>query len=206
MDIRKLASLPMWAALVAGVCAGCESLPAGQGMTFSGIGGRLAAAGMTAGDAPRPVSLLIGGSLGFGGGYLVGVSPDKLDEPSRPAHREAALRANDRAERSPADAEDVAGAATADVNADGFVTVDEIVAMEGAALSDDEEIARLRATGHLFELSPQQERYLEDRGVSLGVVKEIRRMNGDPAAPGAAVAANPAGGAPQSLGVSDSAN
>jgi hypothetical protein len=152
-------------------------------MLVTGVGAKLAAAGIATEEGNRPVSTLLGGSLGFGGGYLIGVSPEKLGERDRAVYRDAALRANDCAERNPACVEDVIAAATADINSDGFVTVDEIIAMERAGLSDDAEIARLRATEHLFELSAQQERYLEDRGVSLAVVQAIHQMGKAPASP-----------------------
>lgn len=178
MKPSRLESLPWWAALAAALLAGCETVPIDQAGAFTGVGSKLAAAGVATDEGARPISTLLGGALGFGGGYMVGVSPEKLDEQSRSTHREEALRANDRAECSPADVEDVAGApGTADLNSDGFVTVDEIIAMERAGLSDQEEVLRLRATGQLFELSAQQERYLEDRGISFAVVQSIRRLS-----------------------------
>src|SRR5688500_1092058 len=51
--------------------------------------------------------------------------------------------------------------------------------MERANLSDREMIDRLDRTGQIFELTEEQERYLEDRGVSHEVVVEMRRMNSD---------------------------
>jgi len=179
MQTRARTSLVLAATLAAWLAAGCESGPGGEAGLFTGVGAKLAAGRMTAEAGSRPVSMLLGGALGFGDGYIVGVNPEKLEEQVRSIERDAALRANDRAERNPAEAEDVATAASADLNADGFVTVDEIVAMEQAGLGDEEELGRLRATGQLFELSAQQERYLEDRGISLAVVRGIRQM-GDP--------------------------
>ena len=49
--------------------------------------------------------------------------------------------------------------------------------MRQANLSDREMIDRLDRTGQVFELSEEQERYLEDRGVSHNVIVEMRRMN-----------------------------
>jgi len=78
---------------------------------------------------------------------------------------------------NPAKAEQVDKASTADLNDDGFVTLDEVVAMERANLSDREMVDRLQRTGQVFELTEQQEKYLEDRGVSRDVVVEMREMN-----------------------------
>ena len=91
--------------------------------------------------------------------------------------REEAIAANRRAEQNPAKAEQVDKATTADLNDDGFVTLDEVVAMERANLSDREMVDRLQRTGQVFELTEQQEKYLEDRGVSRDVVVEMREMN-----------------------------
>jgi hypothetical protein len=183
MPPGRRANLGVAAALAALLLAGCENLPAEQGGLFTGVGAKLAAATIVTDPGSHPVSTLLDGALGFGGGYLVGVSPDKLDDANKSRYREEALRANDRAERNPADVEDVAAASTADLNADGFVTVDEIVAMEQAGLTDEQEIARLRAAGQLYELSAQQERYLEDRGISLAVVQAIRALQHHSSAP-----------------------
>jgi len=178
MRSRMRASFVLPCALSAACLAGCETLSSGQAGAFGGMGTQLAAAGIVTDPTSHPVSTLLGGSLGFGGGYVVGVSPEKLDGKARSDDRDDALRANDRAERNPAEVEDVAAAQSADVNADGFVTLDEIIAMERAGLSDEEEIARLRGTGEVFELSTQQERYLEDRGISLAVIRAIEQMGG----------------------------
>lgn len=66
---------------------------------------------------------------------------------------------------------------TADLNDDGFVTMDEIVAMQKAGLSDDEILARCRATQQIFQLSPEQEKALRDAGVHEKVVTGLRGMN-----------------------------
>ncbi|MFW6033378.1 MAG: hypothetical protein ACOCTI_08405, partial [Phycisphaeraceae bacterium] len=68
-------------------------------------------------------------------------------------------------------------AETADINQDDFVTIDEIVAMEQAGISDAEMIDRLQATGQVFDLSPSQEDYLLAQGVSPSVVNQLRSVN-----------------------------
>jgi len=157
-----------------GPLAGCSNLPGnskGQGAVIGGVGGALAGAAL--GKGHREMGALIGGALGAGGGFLIGAQKDKVDA----KRREEAIAANRRAEQNPAKAEQVDKASTADLNDDGFVTLDEVVAMERANLSDREMVDRLQRTGQVFELTEQQEKYLEDRGVSRDVVVEMREMN-----------------------------
>ena len=70
-------------------------------------------------------------------------------------------------------------APTADVNGDGFVTMDEVVAMRAAGFSDQQMLERLRATGQVFELTPEQQRYLHDHGVSDYVIGQMLDVNRD---------------------------
>lgn len=153
---------------------GCESLPGSekeQGAVAGGVVGAAAGAAV-AGEGNRLIGALIGGALGAGGGYLIGANWDKItgDE------KEEAIKAGREAERNPADADDVRGSTTADLNGNGFVTLDEVAAMEDAGLADREIISRLRATDQYFELSSEQERYLRDRGVSDTVIRAMRDM------------------------------
>jgi len=159
-----------------GPLAGCSNLPGnskGQGAVIGGVGGALAGAAL--GKGHRGMGALIGGALGAGGGFLIGAQKDKVDA----KRREEAIAANRRAEQNPAKAEQVDKASTADLNDDGFVTLDEVVAMERANLSDREMIDRLDRTGQVFELTEEQERYLEDRGVSHEVIVAMRQMTAD---------------------------
>lgn len=156
--------------------SGCSKLPGNskeQGTVIGGVGGALAGAVLGgAGNKSRAIGALLGGALGAGGGYLIGAQKDKVDSKKR----DEAIAASRRAERDPAKAQDVERARTADLNDDGFVTLDEVVAMERANLSDREMIDRLDRTGQVFELTEEQERYLEDRGVGREVIAEMRRM------------------------------
>ena len=161
-------------ALALGPLAGCSSLPGNskqQGAVIGGVGGALAGAAVSKNE--RGLGALIGGVLGAGGGYLIGAQKDKLDEKKR----DEAVAAHRRAEQNPAKAEDVERTRTADLNDDGFVTLDEVVAMERANLSDREMVERLERTGQVFQLTEEQERYLEDRGISREVVLEMRNLN-----------------------------
>jgi len=160
--------------------AGCSKLPGGpkeQGAVIGGVGGALAGAVIGAQGKKNSAGLgaLIGAAAGAGGGYLIGAQKEKIDKKKQ----EEAMEAHRKAEQKPATAADVEKARTADLNDDGFVTLDEVVAMKRANLSDHEMIDRLERTGQVFELTEEQERYLEDRGVSHAVIVEMRRMNPD---------------------------
>ena len=71
------------------------------------------------------------------------------------------------------------GVSMVDINQDGFVTLDEVVALHGASLSDDQIIERLRATGQVFDLTEEQRRYLLDRAVPQNVVDRMVSLNQD---------------------------
>lgn len=157
--------------------AGCDSLPGDkktQGAVIGGVGGAVAGGALAKNN--RLLGALIGGALGAGGGYLIGSQLDKSD-PDK--HRDDAVRAEKRARDNPASADDARRARTADLNNDGYVTMDEVVAMAKAGLSDDEMITRLERTNQFFELNNEQERYLIDHGVSRRVVTAMRDVNRD---------------------------
>jgi hypothetical protein len=154
--------------------AGCENLPGGkkeQGAVIGGAGGALAGAAIAKGN--RGLGALIGGLIGAGGGYLIGANQEKINGQKSEEAREA----SERAARNPATRDDAFKATTADLNTDGFVTLDEVVAMQKANLSDREMIDRLRRTDQVFELTQQQQNFLIDRGVSRDVVDAMLNMN-----------------------------
>lgn len=156
---------------------GCQNLPGGkkeQGAVIGGAGG--AVAGAVIAKKNRGIGALIGGLIGAGGGYIIGASQEKVDDDKK----DDASQAADRAVKNPAGREDVFRSNTADLNNDGFVTMDEVVAMRTAGLSDGEMVARLRRTDQVFELSSQQQNYLRDRGVSQRVVDAMLDMNHPP--------------------------
>ncbi|HZV34671.1 MAG TPA: hypothetical protein VFB72_08880 [Verrucomicrobiae bacterium] len=139
-------------------------------------------------NLPPPSQGTVNESLS-GTGYGTGVSPQRM----------TALRT------------EVARTNTADLNGDGFVTLDEVVAMKQAGLTDDQMIARLRATGQVFELTPQQENYLRSQGVSSFVINQMesiksqqrdRQLNTNPGSgaanpPGAVISVPPPEQPPQ---------
>jgi hypothetical protein len=160
-------------AIVAGP-TGCDSLPGKkreQGAVIGGVGG--AAAGAAIAKNNRILGALIGGALGAGGGYLIGVQMDHVKNNDK----DAAVQASKNGQSNPATAEQARSAATADINGDGFVTLDEVIAMKKAGFSDDEMIRRLRATNQVFELTPQQEQTLRDAGVTQNVISQMESMN-----------------------------
>jgi hypothetical protein len=162
--------------------AGCENLPGNakqQGAVIGGAGG--AAIGAAVAKNNRLLGALIGGALGAGGGYLIGANKDKITGGDKDKTRDEAIQASQRAEQNPARAEDVNNTRTADLNNDGFVTLDEVVALRNANLSDREILDRLERTDQVFELTPWQEDYLQQRGVSRSVINEMRSLNRDAA-------------------------
>lgn len=151
---------------------GCESAPGDepeQGAVVGGAAGAAAGAAV-AGEGDRLEGALIGGLLGAGGGYIVGSEIDKRRE-------EEAREAAERARQNPATADQARAAATADIDGNGFVTVDEVVALERAGLSDDEIIQRLRATGQVFPITDRERQQLREGGVSDDVINRMPEIN-----------------------------
>jgi surface antigen len=177
MPRRTLISVALVGSLGLAPLTGCENLPGGkkeQGAVIGGAGGALAGSAV-AGKGNRTAGALIGGLLGAGGGYLIGAQMKKNDA----SHKDEATTASQRAQTNPVTADEARRATTADVNNDGYVTLDEVAAMQKANLSDAEMINRLRATGQVFQLTTEQETYLRDRGVDQRVLTAMRDMNQD---------------------------
>jgi len=152
---------------------GCESMPGTRKQQGAAIGGT---AGAVTGAAIADNSLLgalIGGVIGAGGGYVIASETDK----GGPEDERAAANAAEDARQNPATAQEARNAQTADINQDGFVTMDEIVALSDAGLSDDEMIRKLEATDQVFELTEAQENDLQRQGVSSSVIEELPNLN-----------------------------
>src|ERR1043165_3230229 len=135
------------AALAVIVFTGCENLPGTKGQQGAVIGGATGAAtgAVVGGEKHRGVGAIIGGVLGAAGGYVVGANSDKI------LHRDSndAESAGRRAQTTPATTEQARSAATADINSDGYVTLDEVVALHSAGLSDEQMLKKLEATGQV---------------------------------------------------------
>jgi len=156
---------------------GCEQLPGNrksQGAAIGGLGGAAVGAAV-GGSNHRLLGALLGGALGAGGGYVIGAKTDHINNNDAQAAQTSAQRA----EQNPATAQDALRATSADVNGDGFVTMDEIVAMKRAGLSDETILARMRATDQVFELTDDQRRYLANAGVSSYVINSMETINQD---------------------------
>lgn len=159
---------------VAGL-TGCEDLPGKkgtQGAVIGGAGGAAAGAAV-GGKDNRLAGALIGGILGAGGGYLIGHEMQKKDE-------NEARDASRRSQEHPATAADVRNSTTADLNRDGFVSMDEVIAMKQAGLSDQDMVQRLQATGQVFELAPDQQQQLRNAGLNDYVLNQMLTMNRAP--------------------------
>jgi hypothetical protein len=116
---------------------------------------------------------VLGGVLGAAGGYVLGANSDKI----LGKDKESAETAGQRAKTTPVTAEQAKNARTADVNNDGFVTLDEVSAMKDAGLTDREMLNRLEATGQIFDLTEEGKRYLRDKGVSENVIRQMQELN-----------------------------
>ena len=156
---------------------GCENLPGDRGTQGAVIGGASGAViGAVLAKNNRLLGALIGGALGAGGGYLIGAKTDWFGKDKN----EVKSRASDsvtNAQKHPATVEQAKTARTADINNDGFVTLDEVVALEHAGLSDSQIIDRLEATGQIFDLNEEQKQILLDNGVSQKVITRMVRIN-----------------------------
>lgn len=154
---------------------GCSNLPGTpkqQGAVVGGLGGAAAGAAI-GGSNHRLLGALLGGALGAGGGYVIGANKDRILQKDTTG----AKTATQSAQSQPATAQQAASATTADINNDGFVTLDEVVAMKNAGLTDAQMLERMRATGQVFDLTQEQQQYLQDQGVSQQVVNQMQDLN-----------------------------
>jgi len=174
--MRKQISIQLTAiALVGAFLVGCENLPGNKQTQGAVIGGASGAAvgAAVGGSKNRGTGAIIGGVLGAAGGYVIGANSDKI----LGKDKESAEKVGTRARTEPVSTEQARTATTADVNSDGFVTLDEVAAMKDAGLTDREMLDRLRATGQVFDLTADAERSLRERGVSDNVIREMRSLN-----------------------------
>ncbi len=162
-------------ALSAALFTGCENLPGTKGQQGAVIGGAsgAAAGAVVGGEKHRGAGAIIGGVLGAAGGYVVGANSDKILN----RDKDNAESAGRRAQTTPVTAEQARTARTADVNNDGYVTLDEVVAMKDAGLNDRDMLDRLQATGQVFDLTTESQQYLRDHGISENVIREMQNLN-----------------------------
>jgi hypothetical protein len=159
--------------LFAGILLGCDVTPydvASDQPTTQPTSEAIQAAATQPAEPPdHPISTLVNGALGAGGGYVIGIEPGKS--------REETIRASRQAEQSPCAVEAADRAATADLNSDGCVTVDEVVAMRKANLASRDILDRMARTGHYFELTAFQKDYLRARGIKDDLIGAIDKLN-----------------------------
>ncbi|HTD67296.1 MAG TPA: glycine zipper domain-containing protein [Candidatus Limnocylindria bacterium] len=176
--MRKSFSIQLTSiALVGTLLVGCENLPGSKGTQGAVIGGASGAAvgAAVGGSNNRGTGAIIGGVLGAAGGYVIGANSDKIMGKDKDNAEVAAQRAKS----SPATAEQARTARTADVNNDGFVTLDEVAAMKDAGLTDREMLNRLEATGQVFDLTAEGKQYLRENGVSEIVIRDMQNLNSE---------------------------
>ena len=164
------------AALAVGA-GGCSNLPGThgeQGAAIGGVGGAVAGAAVD-GEHHRLLGALIGAAAGAGGGYLIGANSDRITGHDTTGAEDAVRRA----QQNPATPAEAMSAPTADLNGDGFVTMDEVVAMKQAGLSDQQMLQKLQASGQVFELTPQQQDYLRQNGVDQYLIDQLPQINRD---------------------------
>jgi hypothetical protein len=111
--------------------------------------------------------------LGVGAGYIVGANQERLAS----RDQNSAAQATQLAQTHPATPQLALNAPTADLNGDGYLTLDEVVAMKQAGLTDDQMLQRLQATNQVFGLSRQQQNYLRSEGVSDYVINQMQIIN-----------------------------
>jgi osmotically inducible lipoprotein OsmB len=177
MNARRIAAPALAAALLMSILGGCQNLPGTDEQQGAVAGGAIGAVLGSAIAENEVFGALLGGALGAGGGYLIGANYEKLT--GQDDDREDAREAVAEASRDPATVADVDNSSTADLNGDGFVTMDELVAMDQAGLSDAEMIERLEATGQVFVLNDEQQDRLIEAGVSAEVVAAMETINQD---------------------------
>jgi hypothetical protein len=170
---RRLIAIFVSGAMMSAPLVGC-AIHSGNAATPVAVASTPASAARTA-TSDGVIGILIGGELGADGGNLIGVQLDKSD----PKFRDEAVQASHNAEVRPAGASDVKNSNSADLNHDGYVTLDELIAMRDAGISDEQMIRRLKNTGQVFELTGHQQNYLRDDAINQRVIDAMLGMSSD---------------------------
>lgn len=149
---------------------GCGDLSPGntrnQGAVSGGLGGTSAgfASGQNMSGAPA------GGFLEPGASYVIGTGDGEATNgeggADTPGRQFSVL------------VRKALSAPTADLNGDGFVTLDEVLAMKQAGLADDDILERLRATNQVFAPTIAQRDFLRNHGISNYVLEQMLNING----------------------------
>jgi hypothetical protein len=158
--------------LLAGGLVGCAVTQSASPPSAPSVSARPAAATISApsAGASSPVAGFAERAAGPGGGWIIGARTNWIDR----NRLDLAKRSNDAARQSPASVGSIDHSDDADLNSDGFVTLDEILAMKRAGLSNSTIIKRINETPQVFSINARQEQYLIDRGIDQPVIKAIR--------------------------------
>jgi hypothetical protein len=181
MRRTKLTSLVLAASIGLAPLAGCENLPGNkkeQGAVIGGVGGAVAGAG------GRERKSWARGAHRRRAGRGRRVPRRRQVGQGRQGQEQDQGRCDQGFEERPEESRHRSrreGFQHRDLNDDGFVTLDEVVAMKDAGLSDKEMIKRLQRTQQYFELSDEQVKYLRDHNVDDKVVTAMRDMRPDEA-------------------------
>lgn len=160
---------------VALALAGCASLPYSPktGTTVAGAAVGAALGAEMAEDEDEKLGAVVGAVLGAAAGYVIGAKTSWFAQ----GNEKAFDRAVNNALANPATVEDVYGSYDADLNNDGLVTQDELIALAHAGLSANEIINRLQATNQIFYLTYEQRQSLLEAGVPPEVVYRLEEIN-----------------------------
>jgi hypothetical protein len=156
------------AALLLTGCAAAPGRVAGPGAFVANVGGGLvnahdAVARKLLGDAAKPMLIAPPPASAAAGEGRAALASTKL--PRRQAASATPIFAS------------AADSTSADLDGDGTVSVDEVVALGRTGLNDAEVLERLERTGRTFDLSTSQEDYLRVRGISDAVIARLPALN-----------------------------
>lgn len=175
-------------ALLALTLAGCANLPYSP-KTEAAVAGAAAGAAASAllTDDEGGMGTIVGALAGAGLGYVLASETDWFtNNQSQESHHHHSSSSHKRASFlehlatarvQPATVASVYTDNDADLNGDGLVTMDEIVAMAHSDLSEDQVIARLKATEQVFFVSASQRQRLMSYGVSRDVVAQLEALD-----------------------------
>ena len=159
---------------VAVLSGGCASQRASNGTRPPGPGAFVARVG---GGLVNVHDGVVRTLLGDAAKPMLIAAPDATAGDAKPAAAQpasATMRPMALAELSTFDA---AGATSADLDGDGHVSIDEVVAVARCGEGDDEVLERFERTGRTFDLSASQEQYLRARGIGDDVIARLRTLN-----------------------------
>lgn len=183
----KTVSVSALAALALTACANLPYSPQTEASVAGAAAGALAG-GVLAGEEDETLGAVLGALAGAGAGYVLSSETnwftDDVPEDNDHHHHSS----SDHSPSSffdhlaytrvhPATIASVYTDDDADLNGDGMVTTDELVAMAHSELSQDQIIARLNATDQVFFVTARQRQRLLAYGVGADVVAELEELN-----------------------------